>query len=319
VSDERPFEPELAAWLRSLGLAAYQRVDLGGDVSPRRYVRLRGQDGGTFILATYPPDIATACARFASTTKLLGTAGVRVPAIVAADCARGFMLLEDLGERTVAELGLGFPALRPYFESALDFARRIARLPAEPVAALNPPLDQDLLARELEQTWERYFAPRGLVADPGLAGALRDAGRWLARELGAGPFVPCHRDFMVRNLMPLGSGGVGVLDHQDLRLGPPAYDVASLLNDTLFPPAEDEARWVAEALGDGGLRGYRVAAAQRCIKAVGTYAAFAARGFVRHVPLIVPTLERGLAHLAGIPETAALAGDLTRAWREVLH
>lgn len=319
MSPAPAFEPALAAWLESVGLAAVDGDPLPGDVSPRRYTRLTTADGVRRILAVYPPELLDVCARFRTTTALLAAAGVRVPDVVAADCRLGFMLVEDLGERTVAELGLPYPAVRPYFEAALAAARAIAGLPAEQVAGLNPPLDEALLARELEQTWERFLAPRGLVADPGLASALREAGRWLAQELGREAPVPCHRDFMVRNLMPLPEGGVAVLDHQDLRLGPPAYDLASLCNDTLFPSPEDEVRWVTEALGPGGRRSYRLAAAQRCLKAVGTYAGFAARGAPRHVPLIVPTLKRALAHLEGLAETAELARRLGTAWHEVLH
>ena len=66
-------------------------------------------------------------------------------------------------------------------------------------------------------------------------------------------------------------------------------------------------------------RSYRLAAAQRCLKAVGTYAAFAARGAPRHVPLIVPTLKRALVHLEDLAETAELARRLGTAWHEVLH
>jgi hypothetical protein len=313
------FEPELLAWLESVGLDAPESVPLSGDVSPRRYARLTNTGGKSLVLAVYPPELLGVCARFLKTTALLSSAGVRVPAVVAADCRRGFMVVEDLGEQTVAELGLPSPAVRPYLESALAAARRIASLPVEQVVGLNPPLGEELLARELEQTWERLFVPHGLVRDPGLASALQQAGLWLARELGREPLVPCHRDFMVRNLMPLPGGEVAVLDHQDLRLGPAAYDLASLCNDTLFPSSEDEARWVTETLGDDGRLPYRLAAAQRCLKAVGTYAAFAARGAPRHVPLIAPTLQRALVHLGDLPETADLARRLGTAWREVLH
>src|SRR5262249_24021197 len=78
---------------------------------------------------------------------------------------------------------------------------------------------------------------------------------------------------------PDGPPRVGVLDHQDLRLGPPAYDLASLLNDTLFPTPEVEAAFLAElAPGPEERLRYHRAAAQRTLKAVGTYAAFARRG-----------------------------------------
>src|SRR5260370_24078577 len=99
---------------------------------------------------------------------------------------------------------------------------------------------------------------------------------------------------MARNLMPLPGGAVGVLDHQDLRLGPPAYDVASLLNDTLFPPAEIEQELLVATPSATPRAAYHLAAAQRTFKAVGTYASFARRGAPRHLPLIPPTLARAL-------------------------
>jgi aminoglycoside/choline kinase family phosphotransferase len=110
---------------------------------------------------------------------------------------------------------------------------------------------------------------------------------------------------MARNLVPAGAGGVAVLDFQDLRLGPPAYDLASLLNDSFFAPPELERRALAGAAGRGvDALGYRRAVVQRCLKAVGTFVAFAARGKRRHLPLVPPTLERALRAAAGVPETA---------------
>jgi aminoglycoside/choline kinase family phosphotransferase len=125
---------------------------------------------------------------------------------------------------------------------------------------------------------------------------------------------------MVRNLMPLdGEGGIVVLDHQDLRLGPPAYDLASLLNDTLFPPPEIEEELLAAAPGGADRVSYHRAAAQRTLKAIGTYTKFSLRGAHRHLPLIPPTLARGLHHLSRIPEGGPLAEDLGRVWRPVLE
>ena len=117
----------------------------------------------------------------------------------------------------------------------------------------------------------------------------------ICANLDAETPITCHRDFMVRNLMPLPDGGLIVLDHQDLRPGPPAYDVASLLNDTLFPPPQMEAVLLEEALL-ARMRvdrlSYHRAAAQRTLKAVGTYTSFALRGAGRHLPLVPPTLGR---------------------------
>jgi aminoglycoside/choline kinase family phosphotransferase len=138
--------------------------------------------------------------------------------------------------------------------------------------------------------------------------------------LGDDPLRPCHRDFMARNLMPLGGGRIAVIDFQDLRLGPPAYDTASLLNDSLFPAPAEEERFLAAALADGVSRdAYSRAVVQRTLKAAGTFARFAASGKTRHLPLIAPTLARAVPHLTRLPETAAPFLAVAGWWRARLE
>ena len=308
---------EPAAWLGSVGFVPREIEPLSGDVSPRRYFRAVLADGGSAILAAYPPEVRSTCPRFLETTAILEGIGVRVPRVLASDCEAGWMLVEDLGPRTLGDWGKGRPwsELNPFFEQALEIAERIARLPVDGLAELNPTLGRDLLARELQQTWDLFLEPKGLVGDRALAVALGAALDRLCENLGAEEPVPCHRDFMVRNLM-VGEGGLTLLDHQDLRLGPPLYDVASLLNDTLFPPPDTEAALLGGQYEDPR---YHRAAAQRTLKAVGTYASFARRGANRHLPLIPPTLTRFVEHFARVPEGASLAARLAEAWRPALE
>jgi len=314
---------ELAARLGPAGFPWREIQPLAGDVSPRRYLRAVLADGGTAIVATYPPEVRESCPRFLRTTAILEAAGVRVPRVLAGDCAAGWMLLEDLGSQTLGDWGKGRPwsELGGYFEHALAVARRIASLPADRLAELNPALGGELLARELNQTWDLFLEPQGLVSEPTLAADLRVALAAVCDRLASEPPVPCHRDFMVRNLMPLPEPGkLAVLDHQDLRLGPPLYDAASLLNDTLFPPPAAEAALLAPVLSSpaDGER-YHRAAAQRTLKAVGTYASFARRGVTRHLPLIAPTLARFVSHFSRIPEGGPLAARLAAAWSPAME
>jgi len=61
---EETVSPELAAAeaaLRRAGYAPRSVVPLPGDVSPRRYLRLELERGGSAILALYPAEIATVC------------------------------------------------------------------------------------------------------------------------------------------------------------------------------------------------------------------------------------------------------------------
>ncbi len=298
-------DPELArlaGWLAAGGLAGARIEPLAGDVSARRYARIRPPAGGSLLAVLHPPELAEVRQRFVAAAALLAKAGVRVPAILRDDAAAAILLVEDLGERTLCErTDLDWAARQPYFEAAIDAARRIAAIPLAEVERLgSPPLDAELLERELDGTIEVFLDPRGLAPAPFVAG-LRE----VCRRLGAGPLVACHRDFMARNLMPLEGGRVAVIDFQDLRPGPAAYDLASLLNDSLFVPEPLESEWLARALPpDADPLDYSRAVVQRTLKAVGTFTRFAAAGNPRHLPLIPPSLERAARHLARLPEVA---------------
>lgn len=323
-----PDHSALDTWLAEQGWEGTDHEPLAGDVGHRRYrVLSREGSGGereVVVLAAYPAALRESCRRFITTTELLAGAGVRVPRILAADCELGAMLVEFLGDRTLNEWaeGRSWDEIGPRFDAALEAARRIAELEPEAVADLSPPLDAALLSRELRLTEESFLAPSGLLQGE-LGRRVEVTLEALADAIAEVPPRPCHRDFMVRNLVPRdgadgGGGGVAVLDHQDLRLGPPLYDLASLLNDSLFPPPEIERRMLEEWCGgvDRRLEYHRVAA-QRTLKAVGSYAMATAEGKDFHRHRISPTFERALDHLSRVPEASATADALGRRWREL--
>jgi aminoglycoside/choline kinase family phosphotransferase len=293
---------DVARWLSDHGLVASAVKELAGDVSARRYfrVRLRGRDR-TAIVASYPTALASAQSRFSRAAALLTGAGVRVPAIEIDDGERRMVLLEDLGRATLHELASGWEERAPELDAALEAQARIERLPAEAVTHLgSPPLDGSLLAKELSAVRTLLLEPAGLASADQTASLEK-----LCDRLGAPPLVPCHRDLMARNLIPLGDGEIGLLDFQDLRLGPSTYDVASLLNDSLFAQREVEERVLSGRFdGPQARLQYGRAVVQRCLKATGTFLSFAERGDARHLSLVGPCVARAAAWLGRIPETA---------------
>lgn len=312
---------QLRDWLATAGHRLLEVHPMPGDVSTRRYFRL-GLDSGTAVLATYPPGQEAVCQRFAVTSELLGSVGVRVPRLLITDCGRSWCLVEDLGRQTLHEWGegRGWDELAPWYRRVVAPTRAIAGLPAERIAGLCPPLDRELLETELDKTWQTFLAPRGLADEGSGADRLRGALSALCGAIAAAPAVPCHRDLTPRNLVPLADGEVAFLDHQDLRMGPPLYDLASLLNDTLFPPPELEDELLAAAgLTPGQRVDYHRVAAQRTLKAVGSYAGAALQGKTRRLALIPSTLAKALVHLAAAPETADLAPSLGERWRPTLE
>jgi aminoglycoside/choline kinase family phosphotransferase len=310
----------IARWLETLERVPREVEALTGDISLRRYFRAHFADGTSAIVAYYPMKLRAVCRRFRATTELFVTAGVPVPRVLAADCKRGLMLVEDVGTHTLYDDSeRAWDVLAPLYRTAAEYVRRIQTLPRASVATLNPRLDASLLRWELRKSWDLVLVPHGLVGDEQTAAALTGALDDLCAELGREErLVPCHRDFMPRNLMVMRSDLL-VLDHQDTRLGPPAYDLASLLNDSLFPPRalEEELR---ERLhpGAGGALDYRRAVVQRAIKAVGNYADFARRGFDRHLPLVKPTLARAWRWFDELPELRAVTPALRPAWQAFL-
>ncbi|MEO7974123.1 MAG: phosphotransferase [Thermoanaerobaculia bacterium] len=311
---------DLESWLAGLGIGFATPAALAGDLSQRRYFRVVLDDGMQVLAAYYPESLRPAMARFVGARSLLADAGVRVPEIRQWSSERGWMLVEDLGTATLFEQADLPPQQRvARFLTSVESAGRIAGLDAEEVARLgSPALDEALLRRELEPTIEFLLDPRGLAALPARRRELLAALDELCSRLGGGRLVPCHRDFMARNLIPRDEG-IAVIDFQDLRLGPPAYDIASLLNDSFFPERALEEvllpdRWRTGTVAEE----YSRAVVQRTLKASGTFARFAVQGNPRHVPLIAPTLARAARHLESLPETKAVFGALRGWWRAQL-
>jgi aminoglycoside/choline kinase family phosphotransferase len=310
-------QTRIARWLTSSQSKSVDILPLWGDVSRRRYFRVTFDNLETAIAVSYPDDMRPVCSRFLVTTALLGTAGVRVPRVLRSTCDQGLMLVEDLGSTSLYDLsGRAWDDLMPLFSQAQSYLESIQRLPEREVSGLNPPLDGMLLRQEIDLSW-RALVEHGMVsAPPFLQKQFKAALATLCDQLDNCPLVPCHRDFMGRNLMLTEPDRLlAVIDHQDLRLGPELYDLASLLNDSLFPPPAIETRLRSASIeGENALLLYRRCAVQRTVKAAGTFVRFAAQGDKRHLPLVPATLQRAAYHLRYLPEGGSFADDLSSHW-----
>ncbi len=209
---------------------------IAGDASLRRYHRLHWADHSRVLMdARAEP---ASCAPFAQVAGLLRAAGVNAPAIHAWDAPRGWMLLEDLGERAYLDALQTEPA-EPLIRSALEV---LIRWQASSRPDVLPPYDRARLAAELAlfPDWYvkhylgRFFTHQQQQAWDTVATALIDAALSQSR-------VFVHRDFMVRNLL-VSTPNPGVIDFQDALEGPVTYDVASLLRDAFISWPESQVR-----------------------------------------------------------------------------
>jgi aminoglycoside/choline kinase family phosphotransferase len=224
-----------ATWLSQL--APEQGLDPGSirlasaDASFRRYFRIDAPDG-TRVIMDAPPDKED-CRPFVKVAGLMAEAGLNAPRVLAWDEASGFMLLSDLGQRTLMQCmdeQAGVANL-PWFKQALDVL-----LPWQGASRPDvlPAYDQAVLRRELALFPDWYVARhRGLTLSEPQQQTLSDAFDLIVHRNLAAPQVYVHRDFMPRNLMVSddGQGPLGVLDFQDALYGPVTYDIASLMRD----------------------------------------------------------------------------------------
>jgi len=314
----------IAAFLAAAGWGGAARSPLAGDASARRYERL-DRAGAPAILMDVPPESGLRIEPFLAVDAWLRDGGFSAPAVLAADPATGLALLEDLGDDLYARLCTGDPATEAtLYAAAVDVLADVQRRPPPSGDWSPPPYDRAFLMRELGLVSEWYLpaatgaAPaRALVAE---YDALCEAALAPVADARTAPVL---RDYHAENLLWLpgrsGPARVGILDFQDMLVGHPAYDLASLLADARrdVPEALRAAmteRYLARtgADRDSFLLAAATLSAQRNLKILGLFTRLCRRDgkprYLGYLPRVWGNLAQDLAH----PALAALAAFVRR-------
>lgn len=267
-------------------------VRLGLHASQRRFYRLGPVAGAnslpsSLVLVLYERDDTEAVARYERTARWFLAAGVRVPRVYGRSTRA--LIVEDGGDRLLADAP-GDDELADHYAGA---AHIILSLQAHGQQAGGPNpdwcLDQFRLRNELDFT-EQHALHGWLESAPSRA---REEGfDRLAAAVERQPRRICHRDYHSRNLLV--GDELMVVDFQDAMAGPVFYDLVSLLRDdyrdvpTVAAAAALEVFWgsasaaidvspLAEvpqqpaSLPPGARQGFALTAAQRSLKALGTF------------------------------------------------
>ena len=290
---------------------------LTADASTRRYYRLRWAAPATGYPAScvvmhcdpWPSDEST---DFLTVGRYLRVCGVRVPEVYGVQPEAGLICLEDYGDLTLAaqwqcggsenRLSWGRRAVDelvkmhtavtqtidpfcPAFHLAFDVAKLTSEL-------------QFFQAHAVQELWEQSLGPN-------YGHAWESAFDALCSPLAGARRYFCHRDYHGWNIM-VRDGSIGILDFQDARMGPQPYDLASLLTDRGTADvltADGTAALIAYYLDRWQVESgrqvdreefawlYDLAAVQRCLKAIGTFASMhVVHKRPQYLPYIPPTL-----------------------------
>jgi aminoglycoside/choline kinase family phosphotransferase len=248
--------------------------------------------------------------RFATVAQHLLNIGFKAPKIIGMDREDGLLLLEDFGDKTFTRLIADGADDTTLYAMAIDVLIALHNHPR--AASIDLPLyDQDKLIEEALLLTD-WYAPvvRHRTTNTKMRQSYITVWRDIIDSLPEPPTTLVLRDFHVDNLMCLqpvdGLWSCGLLDFQDAVIGPPPYDVVSLL--------EDARREIDSALVEAMKRRYldtmplldienfniwyKVLGVQRHCKIAGIFLRLLLRDgkpiYVKHIPRVTRLLERGL-------------------------
>jgi len=294
-----------------------------GDASVRRYFRLRNNDRTAILMdASRAPETVPPFVRI---NRHLESLGFSVPKILAGDEKAGFLLLEDFGNETFAQL---LERRRPAESNAAPSAEELFALATDVLIALHkkPGATPGGL---------RIYDPETMLADAelyleihGIAGQGRGDFQGIWREIlplaHQAPASLLLRDYHVANLMWLpkrdGIHRAGLLDFQDAYAGPVTYDLVSLLEDARRDlPAGLKDKMIARYLAPfPGLdkktfeTSWAVLAALRHTRVLAVFEKLSREGKPGYKKQHSPRVERMLQTALEHPKLAGLKGWFTR-------
>jgi N-acetylmuramate 1-kinase len=288
---------------------------LKGDGSDRRVYRLSAGKR-TFICVSHPNGgrgIPSENDSFIYIAEHLKGKGLPTPLIHAFDPHRGLFLMQDFGDLSLESVikKIQEPQLiKRVYETILKLLLRIQIEGAEDFDSrycYDTPIYDGLFAWKRESCYfiEAFLMGYGgwKTVPPSVESELTGMAMAVDQENNR---LFLYRDFQSRNIM-IWSGGIGLIDFQGGRLGPPQYDLASLLIDPyvaipeniqeeLFDFYLDELAGQLPINSNTFRKNYEIIAFQRNLQILGAFAFLSrVKGktyFEKYIPAALVSLKR---------------------------
>jgi aminoglycoside/choline kinase family phosphotransferase len=270
---------------------------------------------------------------FLEVRRLLEARGIRVPRLLGSACDDGFILVEDLGDWTLASYLAEHENQREslYRTAVLDLARAQRALDGMPSDSIvrRRRFDGELLRWEVHHFREWALEARGFQLSADDQRVFARAADYLAHTISGWPCGFVHRDYQSRNLMvKTGSGKPELvwIDFQDALMGPRVYDLVALLSDSYqtfsreFVEArlDDYGAWLGLSAAERQAVGreFDLVTVQRKLKDAGRFVYIdRVNGNPSFLQFVDPTLEKirgALARLQDVVELRSLSVLLDR-------
>ena len=243
----------LETWITADKAIELEKIETASaDASFRRYFRVhlspckKFNNASTVIVMDAPPEHEDN-ALFIKCAQTLTHCGLHAPAIFNSNLEQGFLLIEDLGTLTYqAQLENGSTN-----ELYTDAIQALIKLQSHTSTYQQEfqPYDAALLQNEMslfEQWYVNTHLNKKLSSKQ--KKLLDDTFTQLIGNAQEQPQVLVHRDYHCRNLLLTTNNNPGVIDFQDMVVGPITYDLVSLFKDCYLSwPRQQVKNWVENA------------------------------------------------------------------------
>ena len=296
--------PQIAALLKAAGLSLDSKIKFLGARGSNR-VFFKG-DAGIFIL--YDDLTREENALYAAHARYLKAKGIKVPEVKADLPEMKATLYSWAGEERKMSL--------EEYVKVVEHLVKFNQLGSEAdlkALKLTPAFDAALWKWERD-LFEKYCLQTRFGRE--MPDAVRAEFEQVAQLLEREPKALVHRDFQATNVLWQGDQPT-FIDFQGMRLGPAAYDLASLVYDPYVEFTEGERRalvalYARKAGREELVKVLPYAAVQRLSQCLGAYGRLASVGQPQFGKFVLPALEHLLdaADHAGLDAIGALAEEL---------
>jgi len=215
----------------------YKLKKIRSDASFREFFRLK-KGNKTSIIVTARKEKFKNLIAYSAINKFLGAKGIHTPKIISQHFSEGIMEIEDFGDNTLFHSIRKSKNIFPYYKKSINVILKLQKI--KPINKIKIKSNRNLklntynlknLHKDSDLFLNWYL--------PGILGKRKskkfkkkikiELNKLYKQIYFKNKFI-VHRDFHVSNIMPVKSK-LGIIDTQDVILGNPLYDVASLIDD----------------------------------------------------------------------------------------
>ena len=215
----------------------YKLKKINSDASFREFFRLK-KGNKTSIIVTARKERFRNLIAYSAINKFLRGKGIHTPKTISQHYSEGIMEIEDFGDNTLLHFVRKSKNILPLYKKSIDVILKLQKI--KPINKIKIKSNQNLkfdnynlknLHKESDLFLNWYL--------PGILGKRKskkfktkiklELNKLYKQIYFKNKFI-VHRDFHISNIMPI-RRKLGIIDTQDVILGNPMYDVASLIDD----------------------------------------------------------------------------------------